>query len=373
MSTVGINLLWLVPGVVGGSETSTITTLHAIAAERPSDLRYVLFALAPFIDAHPELAESYDVEVLPFSGRLKGLRVGAEQSWLSAKIRRHRVDVMHHMGGTMPLVPGPPALLSIHDLQPFHHPENFHPAKRAWLQVVVPRSIARAELVLTPSEWVRATVLDRFDVDSANVVSVSHGVPPLPDPAPTAEVLARHGIDGPFVLYPGITYPHKDHRTLLRAFSRIAAGHPKLLLVLPGGAGPSEAEVMAEVAELGIAHRVRRLGRIPIGDLVALLDEAELMAFPSQYEGFGMPLVEAMSRGCTVVAADTTAVPEVVGDAAALVPPAQVAAWAAAIDRLLGDQTERLALGERGRVRAAAFDPQFNAEATIAAHRRVLG
>src|SRR5690606_8803491 len=115
MSLVGVNLLWLVPGVVGGSEVSTVTTLHALAAEPPDDLDHVLFALAPFVEAHPELAEAFDLEVLSLSGRLKGLRVGAEQTWLAARARRRGVDAMHHLGGTMPLVPGPPAVLSIHD------------------------------------------------------------------------------------------------------------------------------------------------------------------------------------------------------------------------------------------------------------------
>lgn len=371
-ATVGINLLWLVPGVVGGSEISTITTLHAIADDHPDDLRYVLFALTPFIDAHPELADAYEIEVLPQSGRVKGLRVGAEQTWLSARLRRHRVDAMHHLGGTMPLVPGPPSVLSIHDLQPFHHPENFHPVKRAWLARVVPRSVASAKLVLTPSEWVRRTVLDHFDVDPAKVETVHHGVPPLPAPAPAAEVRARHRIDGPFVLYAAITYPHKDHLTLVRAMSRLVGDHPDLTLVLTGGAGPAEDQVMAEVAALGLAERVRRIGRVSFPDVVALIDEAEVVAFPSLYEGFGVPLVETMSRGRPLVAADTTAVPEIVGDGALLAPPARVDAWANTLDRLLTDAALRSEMGERGRRQAARFSPERNARATIAAHRRVL-
>ena len=372
-ATVGINLLWLVPGVVGGSEVSTITTLHAIGDDHPKDLRYVLFALAPFVDAHPELAERYEIEVLPQSGRLKGLRVGAEQTWLSAQVRRHRIGAMHHMGGTMPLVPGPRSVLSIHDLQPFHHPENFHPVKRAWLAQVVPRSLARAQLVLTPSEWVRHTVLERFDVDPAKVETVHHGVPPLPSPAPADEVRARHRIDGPFVFYAAITYPHKDHLTLVRAMSRLAGDHDDLTLVLSGGAGPAEAQVMAEIAALGLADRVRRIGRVSFPEVVTLLDEAEVVAFPSRYEGFGVPLVEAMSRGRPLVAADTTAVPEIVGDGALLAPPARVDAWAATLDRLLTDPALRTEVGERGRHQAARFSPDRNAQATMAAHRRVLG
>jgi glycosyltransferase involved in cell wall biosynthesis len=371
-ATVGVNLLWLVPGVVGGSEVSTITTLHAIADNHPDDLRFVLFALGPFIDAHPELAEFYDIEVLALSGRLKGLRVGAEQSWLSTRMRRHQIDVMHHLGGTMPVVPGPPSVLSIHDLQPFHHPQNFHPLKRAWLAQVVPRSVARARLVLTPSHWVRDTVLEHFEVDPDRVVAVHHGVPPLPEPSDPASVRRRYQLDGRFVLYAAITYPHKDHITLVRAMSRIADRHEDVTLVLTGGAGPAEAQVMTEITRLGLADRVQRIGRVPFPDLVALLDEAEVVAFPSRYEGFGVPLVEAMSRGRPLVATDATAIPEVVGDGGLLVPPAAVDAWADALDALLSDQSLRAELGERGRQRARRFGPDRNRAATVAAHRRVL-
>jgi glycosyltransferase involved in cell wall biosynthesis len=372
VSTVGVNLLWLVPGVVGGSEISTITTLHAIADDHPDDLRYVLFALAPFIDAHPELAAFYDIEVLPLSGRLKGLRVGAEQSWLMSKARRRHVDVMHHLGGTMPLAGGPPAVLSIHDLQPFHHPEHFHPLKRAWLGLAVPRSVARARLVLTPSEWVRQTVLERFDVDPSTVRTVHHGVPPLPEPAPADEVRARHDLRGRYVLYTAITYPHKDHATLVRAMSRLGTEHDEVTLVLTGGRGPAEDAVRHEIDASGLGHRVRRIGRVPTPDLVALLDEAEVVAVPSRYEGFGVPLVEAMSRGRALVASDATAIPEVVGDGGVLVPPGDVGAWADAIGDLLASPRRRDELGRRGRERALHFSPAANAAATLAAHRHVL-
>src|SRR5690606_20550748 len=151
-------------------------------------------------EAHPELADQFDVEVAPLSGRVKGLRVLAEQTWLLDRMRRRGVEAMHHLGGTMPFVRPPagtmplvrppagtrplvrppagvPSVLSIHDLQPFEFPQHFHPVKRAWLGQVVPRSVARAELILTPSDWVRDRVIERFDVDSEKVRRVHHGVP----------------------------------------------------------------------------------------------------------------------------------------------------------------------------------------------------
>src|SRR5690606_27214185 len=153
--------------------------------------------------------------------------------------------------------------------------------------------------------------------------------------------------------YPAITYPHKDHVTLVRAMARLGDEHRDVRLVLTGGEGPAEAEVRREIDALGLGSRVLRIGRVPTPDLVALLDAAEVVAVPSRYEGFGVPLVEAMSRGRPLVAADATAIPEVVGDAAELVPPGGVTEWARALADLLGDPARRAELGERGRRRAA--------------------
>lgn len=370
---VGVNLLWLVPGVVGGSETSTVTTLEAIGRAAPTDLTHVLYVLEPFVAAYPELASRFETHVLPLSGRMKGARVLAEQTWLDVRARRDGLAAVHHMGGTMPLVGGPPALLSIHDLQPFDHPAHFHPAKRAWLSVAVPRAVRRAREVLVPSEWVRGTVVERFGVAADRVVSVPHGMPPLDAGAPIEELRSRYGIPGDMVLYPTITYPHKDHVTLVRAFATVAASRPEVVLVLPGGEAGAEPDVRAAIAASGVADRILRLGRIPRRDVVGLLDAATVVAVPSRYEGFGIPALEAMARGRALVAADATALPEVVGDAGVLVPPGDVESWADAVGGLLDDPARRAELGERGRRRAGELTPERNAAATLGAHRRTAG
>ncbi|WP_195210274.1 glycosyltransferase family 4 protein [Actinomarinicola tropica] len=370
---VGVNLLWLVPGVVGGSETSTTTFLEALASATPDDLDHVLYVLQPLVDAYPEVVAAVEHRVLPLSGRVKGARVLAEQTWLELQARRDGVALVHHMGGTMPLVGGPPALLSIHDLQPFDHPERFHPAKRAWLSLAVPRAVRRARLVVTPSEWVRGTVIDRFGVSPERVVSVPHGMPPMDEGTPEDALRERYGLAGPLVVYPAITYPHKDHVTLVRAFAAVAARHPDAELVLPGGEAGAEEDVRAAIAASGSAARIRRLGRVPRADVVGLIDAAAVVAVPSRYEGFGIPALEAMARGRALVAADATALPEVVGDGGVLAAPGDVGAWAAALDRLLSDPAERDALGRRGRAVAASFSPERNLASTLAVQRRALG
>jgi len=369
---VGINLLWLVPGVVGGSEISSVTTLQALADAPATDLQHVLFALKPFVEQYPELAGGFETHAIGLSGALKGARVGVEQTWLPAQARRLGVDLIHHMGGTATLIGGPPSVLSIHDLQPFDLPANFHPAKRAWLSLAVPRSVRRSRLVLTPSEWVRGTVVDRFGVSPDRVRSVPHGLPELDRGTPEGELRRRYDLRGDVVLYPTITYPHKDHVTLVQAFAR-AAHERNATLVLTGGEGGAEHDVSEAIASSGVVERIRRTGPVPRADVVGMVDLAAVVAVPSRYEGFGIPVLEAMARGVAVVASDATALPEVVGEGGVIVAAGDVDAWADVLGELLDDPARRAELGEAGRRRAAELSPRANLDATLAAHRDALG
>ncbi len=163
------------------------------------------------------------------------------------------------------------------------------------------------------------------------------------------------------VLYPAITYPHKDHATLVAAFARALVDHPTAVLVLTGRADAAEAAVAEQIDRLGIAGRVRRLGRVPAADVAGLYDLATVVAVPSRYEGFGLPAAEAMAHGAPVVAADATALPEVVGDAGRLVAPGDVVAWGEALGEILGDPVLRQRLSEAGRVRSQGFGRAANA------------
>jgi alpha-1,3-rhamnosyl/mannosyltransferase len=176
------------------------------------------------------------------------------------------------------------------------------------------------------------------------------------------------------VLYAAVTYPHKDHRTLVEAFARVRASHPEAVLVLPGAEGEDERQLRLQLDgdRHGLGGAVRRLGRIPDADVAGLLELAAIVAVPSRYEGFGLPVLEAMAAGVPVVAADATALPEVVGAAGVLVRPGDVGGWAAAIDRLLADEPERARLARAGRERAATFTAAANAEGFADLYRRAL-
>lgn len=374
---VGVNLLWLRPGEVGGSEEYLCRQLTGLVESGlvPSAFEPVLFVVGGFARAHPELAAALEVVEAPVSGANRALRVAVEAAWLPGAARRAGVELMHHGGGAVPAASVSPALVTIHDLQVMAYPRYFSPVKRAWLRHTLPAAARRARMVLTPSEFVRSTVVQILGADPATVRVVPHGIPHselLVGATPAASVRERYDLPGPFVVYPAMTWPHKNHALLVRAVAALAERGRDLVVVFTGGQAGAESALHAEVGRLRAAGLVRRPGRVPLADLAGLYEAAVACAFPSRYEGFGAPVLEAMRRGCPVVAARAASLPEVVGDAGVLLDPDDVEAWAATLGRLCDDPPERARLGDAGRARAASFTGDHSAAALAAAYRAVL-
>jgi len=377
--TVLVNLTWLVPGVVGGSEESVTDALRAVHAEGPDDLALHLAVLAPFAAAHPDLASAYGCSVLPLDGRNKALRVLAEQTWLARTTRRVDAAVVHHAGGVVPLVHPRRVVLTIQDLQPLDQPHNFAPAKRAYIRAMAGRSARAAQVVTVPSEFSRGRVVELLGVDPARVVVVPWFPRPAPSPSDPAsgepgELLPPAVAGGrPYFLYPAITYPHKNHLVLLEAFARVAASDPDVALVLTGGEAATEAEVRERIARPDLRGRVARTGRVPAATLEVLYRHATAVVVPSRYEGFGLPVLEAQLRGCPVVASSAGSLPEVARPED-LVDPDDVTAWAEAMHCVLRlsapERAERVAAGRR---LAAAFTPGRTAAGLLGAYRQALG
>lgn len=373
---VGVNLLWLVPGEVGGSEEYTVRLLSAFAEERFEDIEVVLYVNRRFGDRYPELVDQFTTRVAPISGGSRLVRVIAESTWLALRSRRDQCVVLHHAGGTMPPLRTVPGIVTMHDLQPLANPERFGIVKRTYIRLLAPRSVRNARLVLCLSDFVANDVVRRVGIEANRIRRVPCGVgdPGAAfDRSRSEQLLEELGVTGqPFVLYPAITYPHKNHATLVASFASLLDEHPGARLVLTGGSGSHEAVVGAAIQAYGISDAVIRAGRIPESDLDLLYRAATLMAFPSLYEGFGVPVLEAMSRGCPVVASDVGALPEVLGAAGVLIDPLDVSGWTAALDSLLSDPTQRSGMARKGFERIADFTWPSSAQALHSVYREFV-
>lgn len=356
---IGLNIMWLVPGVVGGSEEYTTGLLSALAESAPPDLHFTLFVNRLFAHTYPEVVASYATVVGPVSGENKARRVFAETTWLGWESRRLGIEVMHHMGGILPMWRPTPTVLTIHDLQPLAMPGHFTGPKRLFSAFTIPRSVRAARHIVTLTEFTRRDMVERLGVDDDRIVVVPPGfdLPPssLSGTAESVRDIYRLA-DRPFFLFPAKTWPHKNHEMLLRAFARLHARRPEPMLVLTGGEDQTEERVRELIRELGIGSAVRRTGRVPAEHVDALYRGATALTFPSLYEGFGLPVLEAMSRGCPVIAADATALPEVVGDAGLLVAPNDIEEWGSAMERVLDDRDLRDRLIAAGHRRAHDYD-----------------
>ena len=346
--SVGVNLLWLRPGSVGGSEDYAVRLLSAIPLEAP--VRVTLFVSRGFAEAHPALAQRHELVVSPV-GKWRVLRVLSENTWLAAQCRRRRLALVHHFGGTVPLVGLRPAVVTVHDVQPLDHPQRFGLVKRLYLRVMLPWSVRRAEAVVTVSEFCQGRLAERLGGDPQRVAVLPAPIDPSLGTGERPLGATPPDLSHPFVLYPAVAYPHKNHEVLLRALARLVADGVDVGLVATGARGPLDAKLDKLADELGGGERWHRVGRLPAAVLDGLFRQAVALVFPSRYEGYGLPVVEAMARGCPVVAADAGALPEVVGAGGRLVDPDDDGAWAEAIAELLGDADSCRELSEAGRSR----------------------
>lgn len=355
---IGVNLTWLMPGVVGGSEEYTMRLLQAVHDHLDPRIHLRIYGRSELFEAYPDLSDQYSVAVMPQVGIPGGGsrpgRVLMEQTWLAAVSGGDAA--MHHAGGTIPYVRRQPAVVTVHDPQPLEFPEYFHPIKRRWLHQIIPYSVRAARLVLCPSRFTANRLRELLDVPEEKLRVVVHGH--RADGETTDGETAGLQVDrfGRYLLYPAIAYPHKRHIDVVRALAELGSESGDVAAVFTGRPGPELEAVVAEAARLGVQERVHVLGRVPRADLEALYRSAQALVFPSAYEGFGNPALEAMSARCPVVVSDAGALPDVVGEAGVVVPVGDVGAIARSVEKLMADQTLADEFRRRGVARAADFD-----------------
>ena len=364
---VAINLTWCVSGRVGGSEEYLVRQLLGMAAiGAPYDI--TVFAPRGFGAAHPELSALMSIVEARTDSHSRPLRVVVENTWLAR--RTQSFDLVHHGGGTLPTRGNAATVLTIHDVQFLTYPEYFTALKLRYLRSRVPASVKRATVVAVPSRYVGDSLMAAYGLAPSTVHVVRHGMEESLGATSTGatELRNRFGLgDSRVLVFPAITHPHKNHDFLLELLAH-EWRNEDVVIVFAGGEGLAEEQVMSRARELGVADRIRRIGRVGANDRDGLIKLADALVFPSKYEGFGAPVIESMALGTPVIASNETALAEVVGDAGLALPLTREA-WAQALTRV---RQERDDMVRRGRAHAARFTNQESARDLCIAYDAAL-
>ena len=348
---IGISLLTLVPGELGGSETYVQGLLRGLRRVGREDYKVLLPPAAPTAaEGLPaEIATEYRLARTPVQRVVAMGTAAARPGPLRARLAS--ADAVHYpLTIRIPPVDRP-SVVTLHDLQHLDLPQMFPGSERRFRSVAWHRSARGAQRVIVISEFVRSRAIEGLGLEPERVRVIPLGID-------HKELQPGTGSREPFLLYPARRWPHKNHERLFEAFALLRRERPDVRLVLTGGGD------FANVPD-GVEAR----GHVARADVVSLLQRAAALVFPSLYEGFGLPPIEAMACGCPVASSNAAALPETVGDAARLFDPHDPRAIADAVDDVLSDPQPWV---ERGLARASAFSWDETAQATEQVYRELL-
>jgi glycosyltransferase involved in cell wall biosynthesis len=363
-----INAAFLTSESLGGSWTYASNLISSIT-RLPSPHEFIIVANRRFADRlSGDTSRSSNV-LVDFDARAKLHRVAWEQWSLPRIVRQLGIDIVHSTGNVLPLLPCVPSIVTLHDLQYLEYPEYFSPTRRIYLRFVVPRSMCRASMIIAISEFTRESLHRMLNISTEKIRVVYEGGVSLKDRSLQCDeqkVAQKFKLTRPFYLSVGSSLPHKNLPRLIRAFASVVTDIPYDLVIV-GEHSPHEHILQQTINAVGVANvgRVRLLGFISRQDLMCLYHRAEAFVFPSLYEGFGIPVLEAMDCGCPVLASNRTALPEIIGDAGILFDPTNVDDIARSLREIYRDPTVRSSLKEKGLKRAQEFSWQRMAEQTL--------
>lgn len=345
-----------------GNEVYIRSLLGAMAAQ-DNESEFLAYVSDAAAGAHvPARMQTRIVSTNPFS------RLGYQ---LNRLVAQDRPDLLH-VQYTAPLGCRTPVIASVHDVSYIEHPEYFPRMRCVQLRMTVGHTVRHATRILTPSEFSRMSILRVYgDIEEDKVVMVPHAAAPefrpISHEAATTAVRARFSIAEPFILCVGDLQPRKNQIGLIRAFAELVRSYPQLRhsLVLAGKETWFAGQVRQAAQDSGAADRIRFLGFVTDAELLQLYNACEVFAFPSFYEGFGLPVLEAMACGRAVICANTSSLPEVADSAAILVDPYAVDEIVRGLADLLLDAELRGRMERLGLQRAAHFSWQRTARKTL--------
>lgn len=326
-----------------------------------------------------ERVKSTDDDLLLFgqkTGPIKDnpmARILWEQTGLPVNIAVRRLNVFHTPIGAVPLLSTAPNVVTVHDLAFLKYPDQLPRSRRAWLIGAVRMSARRASKIITVSQATANDLQEWLGIPEDRMQAIPLAISDKVQhvQGESLDVFKmKWDIDKPYILAVGTLEPRKNLPTLLRAFAKIKDDIDHQL-VLVGPEGWLTGTLKSTLDELNLGDRVRLTGFVSDAELGGWYSGADLYVFPSFYEGFGLPTIEAMRCGAPVLASDNSAFPEVVGDAGVLIPADDVDLWAESIRELLQDETRRMHLRDLGFARAAAFSWDRTAQETYDVYKEV--
>jgi glycosyltransferase involved in cell wall biosynthesis len=351
---IGINALYLIPGRVGGTEIYLRELLEALARIDAINQYFIFTNLDTPTGLVPSQANFHQIGQ-NVRASFRPARILWEQTVLPFEVARYRLDVLFNPGFTSPLLARCPSVTVFHDLQHKLHPEHFQRWDLPFWRLLLWMAAHRSRALIAISEATRADLQRCYRIPGKVVAVIPHGV------GPRFFTLDRSSTK-PYLLYVATLHPHKNHERLLRAY---AQRHRREQLVFAGLPGLHANAVRALIAELNVGDSVRLTGWIPREELYRLYAQASACVVPSTFEGFGMPVLEALAAGIPTACSDIPPLRESAGEAALFFDPRDENAIAAALDRITGDEPLRQTLARAGPQRARSFTWETTASKTL--------
>jgi glycosyltransferase involved in cell wall biosynthesis len=374
---IALNLIFLVPGETGGMEVAARELIPALLAAAPADMRFTAFVnreLSADRAAAAQLRELLPVETVPVHARKRVQWVLGEQTLLPRLARRANVDLVHSLASTAPLWGGFRRVVTVHDLIYARFPDAHAGLRDKAMRVLVPAAARRSDRVIADSQSTREDLIELLGLPAERIDVVPLGLGAVRRAEPLAEGELRECLrlsGRRVVLSLSAKRPHKNLLALIDALARVAATE-RPALVLAGYPTEHEARLRERAHARSLDDDVRFAGWLSDAEVEGLWAIADAFVFPSLYEGFGLPVLEAMARGVPVACSNASSLPEVAGDAALLFDPHDEAAIAAALTRLLQDRALADRLRAAGRERVREFTWERTARATIDSYSRAL-
>lgn len=351
---IGVNALYLIPGGVGGTEVYLRNLLQAIAAN-PRGHHFTIFRNAETGDDLAPQSPNFEIINTKIKATFRPARILYEQTLFLPILNRHKLDVLFNPGFTAPHLTGIPNVTILHDLQHHRHPEYFKPDDLLAWRLLVWAAAHKSKEIVTVSDASREDIHAVYNVPLGNIHTIEPGV------EPEFFTLTRE-VAEPFILCVSTLHPHKNIERLVDAFARFLPNHPEYKLVLAGMRGFHGEQVEKRITTNGLTGQVRLTGWIPRAEVMDLYRRATFAVFPSTFEGFGMPVAEAMAAGLPLITSNLRPMKDIANGTATLFDPTNTGALVAAMEEVHKNPNKNT---EKARQTASKYTWTRSAELTL--------